>query len=51
MTAVIMAMQTPSYMGNVGRIIRDEITTYKDKKAQAKRGKDIRDFKAKKAYS
>jgi len=43
----ILAMQTPSYMGNVGRVIRDEVTTFKDKQAQAKRGKEIREFKAK----
>ena len=43
----ILAMQTPAYMGNMFRAARDEVTTFKDKQAQAKRGKDIRDLKAK----
>ena len=43
----IMAMQSPAYLGNVGRVIRDEVTTFKDKQAQAKRGKNIREWKAK----
>ena len=43
----ILALQSGSYMSNVGRTIRDEVQTFQDKKAQAKRGKTLRDLQAK----
>lgn len=43
----ILAMQSPAYMGNAFRVIRDEVQTYQDKKAQAKRGKTLRDLQSK----
>ena len=43
----IAAMQVPSYLGNVGRVLRDEVTTIQDKRAQAKRGKRLRDLQSK----
>ena len=38
----ILAMQTPAYGGNILRVVRDEVTTFKDKQKVAKRGAKIR---------
>jgi len=38
----ILAMQTPAYGGNILRVVRDEVTTFKDKQKVAKRGARIR---------
>ena len=43
----ILALQSGAYMGNAYRIVRDEVQTYKDKQAQGKRGKKLRDLQAK----
>ncbi|MDP6878079.1 MAG: hypothetical protein QGI18_05725 [Candidatus Marinimicrobia bacterium] len=41
----ILAMQTPAYGGNILRVVRDEVTTFKDKQKVAKRGARIRKWK------
>lgn len=43
----ILALQSGAYMGNAYRIVRDEVQTYKDKQAQGKRGKTLRDLQTK----